>query len=308
MKAEPSQFVLAIDPGGSKVRAAVVDESGNVAHRRQQSWRELTADGVVRQIVEMAESLVRTCQECQPTAIGVTIPGLADPEKGLWVEASFSGIRDLPLRDILEKKFGLPVALRNDAQACAMAERRFGGGRDVKHFLYLTISNGVGGAIWAGEGIYPGGWGNAGEIGHVTVVKNGRPCKCGSRGCLEMYAAGPGIVRNYMEQGGAAVDAMEIARKAEAGEPAAVKTFQLEGEYLGMAIAAACNLLNPQKVILGGGVSLAFSLFEAALRETVRAEMYCGANPNLEIIPSPLGENGGLLAAATLGFSYQPQA
>ncbi len=295
-----SSTILAIDIGGSKVRAAFVDEHGNVAHRRQQPWRELTADGVARQITEMAEMLLREHPECAAAAIGATIPGLADPARGMWVEASFSGIRDLPLGEMLEKKFGLPVALRNDAQACALAEKRFGGGRDAAHFLYITVSNGVGGAIWAGDGIFTGGYGNAGEIGHVTVVPGGRPCQCGSRGCLEMYAAGPGIMRNYTEQGGGPLTADQIAARAIAGEAAAVKTFQLEGEYLGSAIAAACNLLNPQKVVIGGGVSLAFPLFGPTLRETVQREIYCGANPNLEIIPSPLGENGGLLAAAAL--------
>lgn len=298
--------LLAVDIGGSKFRVGVVSADGTVKCKDVFPWKELTAEGVVTQILEAAEAVLSRHPEFRPAAIGATIPGLADPKRGIWVEASFSGIRDIPLAAILTERFGLPTKLDNDGQACALAEKRFGAAKDADHFLYLTVSNGVGGAIWAGGGLYYGAHGNAGEIGHVTVVENGRPCKCGSCGCLEMYAAGPGVVRNYLELGGSETlggqpaSAELIAKEAEAGEPTAVKTFELEGLYLGRAVAAACNLLNPEKVILGGGVSLAFSLFGPTLRRTVDEQIYRGANPGLTIIPTPLFENGGMLAAAAL--------
>ena len=176
----------------------------------------------------------------------------------------------------------------------------------MKDFLYLTVSNGCGGAIFMGDLLYYGASGNAGEIGHVCVEPQGRQCNCGARGCLEMHAAGPALVKNYLEVGGLsqlqgqAPNAKAIADLARGGDPAALETYRLEGVYLGRAIAAACNLLNPSKVIIGGGISLAFDLFQASLWDTLRQYIYWNANQQLTIQPTALGYNGGLLGAAAV--------
>jgi glucokinase len=156
--------------------------------------------------------------------------------------------------------------------------------------------------------LYRGAIGNAGEIGHCVVVEDGRPCKCGSNGCLEAYAAGPAIVQNYVEQGGSPeidgmpADAKRIAQCAREGDAAAVRAFILEGQYLGKMIATAANLFNPQKVVIGGGISLAFDIYGGILKRTVSDYLYIKANPGLEILPTPLGYYGGLLGAAAVAF------
>jgi len=238
----------------------------------------------------------------------VTIPGLADPVRGIWVESSFLGIRDLPIAQVLAHEFGLPAFADNDGQACALGEKLFGACRDTSDFMYVTVSNGIGASVFAHNRIYGGNDGNAGELGHCTVVENGRPCKCGNRGCLEVHAAGPAIARNYVELGGkplpdgSPADAAAIARRAQEAEPEALATYALEGEYLGKMLAVACNLLNPAKIVLGGGVSLAFPLFEQALKRTLWARLYRAANPSLAVLPTALGYDGGLLGAASVGF------
>lgn len=300
---------LAIDIGGSKCVAGLVDERGTIHGKRRFVWQTLNEQAMLEDIYREGKALLKEHPDLSPSFIGASIPGLADPEKGLWVEASFSGIRDLPIAARLSEAFGLPAYIDNDGQACALAEHMFGVGRDTGDFLYITVSNGIGGSIFANGRLYGGTGGTAGEIGHCTVVENGRPCKCGLCGCLEAHAAGPAIARNYQELGGTPMpdggtaDAAEIARRARAGEEIAILVFHMEGMYLGKVIATACNLLNPAKVILGGGVSLAFPLFEDSLRETVNKHLYRNANPNLQILPTPLGYDGGLLGAAAVGFT-----
>lgn len=299
---------LAIDIGGSKCVVGLVDDRGTIIGKKRFVWQQLKEQAMLADICREGKALLKDHPAISPSFIGASIPGLADPEKGLWVEASFSGIRDLPIAARLSKAFGLPAYIDNDGQACALAEHMFGAGQDAEDFLYITVSNGIGGSIFANGRLYGGVNGTAGEFGHCTVVENGRLCKCGLTGCLEAHAAGPAIARNYQELGGSPMqdgrpaDAAEIARRAREGEEIALSVFQMEGMYLGKIIATACNLLNPAKVILGGGVSLAFSLFENSLRETVNKHLYRSANPNLQILPTPLGYDGGLLGAAAVGF------
>ena len=298
--------ILAIDIGGSKYMTGLLNEEGGIYAANRCACTPGSGEKVMAGIIAAARLLLEKNPDYRPDCIGVTIPGLADPKMGYWVEASFSGINNIPVAAILSKEFDIPVYIDNDAQACALAERLFGACRGVGDFLYLTVSNGIGGAIFAKDSLYYGAFGNAGELGHITVVENGRPCKCGKSGCLEMYAAGPGIVRNYMELGGCGttekreVDAKYIAGLAAKEDPLAVETFKLEGYYLGKAIAGACNLINPRYVIIGGGVSLAFAVYEKYLLENIRRFIYRSANKELKIMPSAFGYNGGLLGAAAV--------
>ena len=153
------------------------------------------------------------------------------------------------MAEILTKEFGLPAYVDNDVNACAIAEKRFGCCKDVKDFAWITVSNGIGGALYLNNDIYYGAFGNAGEIGHFTVVDGGRPCNCGSSGCLEMHAAGPAILKNYEEKTGNVKTAKELSEMARDGDKEAAAIFNLEGEYLGKAVAAlACMWWSTQKM------------------------------------------------------------
>ena len=298
--------VLALDIGGSKLMVGLATLQGTILCSEKFLWDALSPAAILAMIQEKASRMLVDYPQHQPSAIGVTIPGLADSAKGLWVESSFSGIENLAIAEELTNCFGLPAYIGNDAQACALAESYYGSGKGTDHFLYVTVSNGVGGALFLNGKLYCGARGNAGEIGHCVVVENGRTCKCGSKGCLEMYAAGPGVVKNYRELGGKSqmsgqpASAQLIAQLARTGDEAARKTFELEGYYLGKAIAAACNLLNPERVIIGGGISLAFDVFEQSLKSTFFQSIYQKANKNVIIEPTPLRYSGGLLGAVAL--------
>ena len=308
ISADNREPVLAVDIGGSKFIVGLVSAAGEILCSERHTWTELSPEGVVRDICGAVHSLLASHANYRPAIMGATIPGLADPEKGIWVEASFSGIRDLPFARIMETEFSIPVRIDNDVNACAKAERLFGccGGTD--HFVWMTISNGIGGSVFANGSLYYGSRGNAGEIGHIVVEEgpNARPCKCGHCGCAEMHASGLAVAKNYISLGGSAeIDgafptAKTIAVLAINGDKTALAAYELEGLYLGRVIGAAVNLLNPQKVVIGGGVSLSFDLFRPSLEKTLAAHVYGAANPCFTVEPTALGYNAGLLGAASL--------
>jgi glucokinase len=304
------EMALAVDIGGSKFIVGLVKSSGEILCMERYVWTELSPEGVVRDIKKAVHSLLAAYSKYHPTVIGATIPGLADPKKGIWVEAIFSGIRLLPFVSIMENEFSLPVYIDNDVNACAKAEKLFGCCKEVDHFIWVTVSNGIGGSIYANNNLYYGSAGNAGEIGHVIVEEGpaARPCKCGSSGCAEMHASGLAIAQNYLSLGGKPeidgepATAKSIEALARGGDKTAIAAYELEGIYLGRAIGAAVNLLNPQKVVIGGGVSLGFDLFRPSLLKTLETHIYRNANISVTVEPTILGYAAALLGAAALCF------
>lgn len=296
---------LCLDIGGSKYVVGIIRRDGTIVAKRAGRWKNLTVDHVMSTLIAESRLLISETRET-PAAIGATIPGLTDAERGLWVEASFSGIRNLPICALLTEALGLPAYCENDGSAYALAEMIFGCCQDVSDFIFMNVSNGIGGAIVTGGKLLRGHRGSAGEFGHCHIVDGGRDCKCGQQGCLEAYAAGPAITRNYIEMGGDPADAKLIADRARAGDdPYAQAVYDLEGEYLGRVLATAINLLNPERVVIGGGVSLAFDLFEENLRTTIADHTYSSANPNVDVRPTPLGYDAGLYSGAAIAISQR---
>jgi glucokinase len=308
-----------VDIGGSKFITALVGDTGLVLASEKRLWTLNEAgaipgaESLIADLKHAIRSLLAANPQYRPAAMGATIPGLADPEKGMWIEASFSGIRDLAFGSIMEDEFRLPVSIDNDVRACALAERRWGccANPPVDDFLWVTVSNGIGGCVFARGKPYRGGSGNAGEIGHLIVEEGpaARPCKAGHAGCAEMHASGRALALNYLCLGGQKTvngeepTAKNIAALARRGDRAALAAYELEGLYLGRAIGAAVNLLSPAKVVIGGGVSLDFALFKTPLEQSFRTHVYQNANPDLVIEPSPLGYKAALLGAAALVLS-----
>jgi len=238
-----------------------------------------------------------------PVAAGATIPGLADSAKGIWCYAPFSGISEIPIVRILEEKLGLPVYIENDVNACAVGEKMFGNCREDSDFLWMTVSNGIGGAFFLNGKLYTGSCSNAGEIGHLTVEEHdGALCGCGKRGCLEAMASGKGIERAYAEKTGESKTAQEIAELAKSGSEAAKEVFRAAGQYIGKAISLSVNLLNIQKVIVGGGVSQSFDLWKASMEQAVVNFLFQKANPCLQIEQTGLGYDAALIGAAAVAM------
>ena len=318
MKTGPTgNLVLAIDIGGSKLMTAACQTVQNTQfqytefHALSKSHCVLPPTTNADDLLGLIDACVSDTLDaaglsiCEMCAIGVNIPGLAEPQTGTWVYACFSGIRNFPIAGILAEKYQKPVFIENDVNACALAEKYFGACREVDDFLWVTVSNGVGGGLVLSGDVFSGSSGNAGEIGHFCVEENealANPCGCGNLGCLEAQAAGPGIAKRYKKRTGNDAGAEQIAALARQGNTDALAVYEKTGYYLGKAIAAAVNLVNPGKVVLGGGVSQSFDLFYPELHKTLQRQMFRDANQKLVIEQTQLGTDAALAGAAAIAL------
>lgn len=299
--------VLAYDIGGSKILAGLVTRGGEILRTVKEKLPPTSTQADVEAtLFAHGEQLLQT-PDVEVTAIGLNVPGLADPARGMWVYAPFSGIADYPIGQRLTEKFGLPVYLENDVNACAWAEKVYGCCREVDDYLWVTVSNGVGGGLVLGGKVYGGAFGASGEIGHVVVdySPEARQCPCGHRGCLEAMGAGPGIAWRYAKAVGEQenpADAAKISQLAREGDPIALKVMEDTGRYVGRAMGAAAGLLNLPRYVLGGGVMESWDLIlpfvEASFRETAFAK----PNEKAEIVHTALGYEAGLMGAASLAW------
>lgn len=294
------KHVLAIDIGGSKLVCGVVAEDGTVLRTAGEPLcKEDGLEGLLLAVERCGHAVMGT--ELLST-VGATIPGLTDKVKGLWVYAPFSGLANIPIAELLKERFQLPVAIENDVNACARAEMLWGVCQEKRDFLWMTVSNGVGGALVLRGELYTGTCGNAGEVGHLCVEEDATRallCGCGRYGCLEAMASGQGLAKRYAEVG---VTAKEIGMRAREGEIKACAVMAETGCYVGRAIADCVNILNLEAVILGGGVALDFALFESALQEAYQRRVFTRANPSVKIGVTGLGYHAALLGAATVAL------
>jgi predicted NBD/HSP70 family sugar kinase len=301
------RVILAVDIGGSKYVVGIISETGKIITKERYVWNDTSTKGITNQIISVIEKFLCNFSDSKISAIGITIPGLADPSTGMWISSSYFGLKNLPIVRIIQGNIPLPVYIDNDAKACALAEKWLGTGINCNDFLYMTVSTGVGGAFFLNGDLYYGGYGNAGEVGECVIVENGRLSKNGRRGTLEMYASTTGLVKNYIEAGGREkingqeLNGAVLSFLAEKGDKSALVAFEQMGYSLGLVIATACNMLNIKKVIIGGGLSLAFIYFKMKLEETVLKNYYSKTDP-IVIEPSSLGYDGALLGAAALAL------
>jgi glucokinase len=307
--------VLAIDIGGTKMAAGIVDATGTL-QRHQQVPTRPTGDGEGEALWRTLLALVDVvCDGGLPDAIGV---GCGGPMR--WPEGAVSPLnlpawRDFPLRARLRDRFpDAVVRVANDAVAMAIGEHWRGAARAAHGLLGIVVSTGVGGGLILDGRVLHGLTGNAGHIGHVVVDPAGPDCACGGRGCLEAIARGPAVVQRAVEQGWHPVsdqppDGRSLLAAAQAGDEIAIAAFARAGTALGVAIASAVHLLELDVVAVGGGLSNAGDLLlgpaRAAFARHVRLEFAAGAR----ILPASLGAAAGLVGAAALvgcGDQYWP--
>lgn len=293
--------ILAVDMGGSKLLAGIVSPEGKVLSVvRAELPRTYDASLLKSALLSLLDQV--DTSSC--VAAGVSLPGLADSKTGTLLYAPFSGIRNFKAAQIISDRTKLSAAGDNDVNACAVGEARFGVCQNVSDFLWVTVSNGIGGSIFANGALYTGSAGNAGEVGHLCVVPNGRKCGCGRKGCLEAEAAGPAISAAYEKKTGRVVSAKELAGLAET-DRAAKAVWNRTGYLLGKGIYMAANILNPEKIVIGGGVSMAFSLLTPGLNKARREFLFSDANPHLTVVPTGLGYHASLLGAAALACGLE---
>ncbi|MCC6036986.1 MAG: ROK family protein [Armatimonadetes bacterium] len=299
--------VIGVDVGGTKMTAALANRDGKIVKLlRIQTRREEGAEGGFKAICEMVKSLLDEAQTqgLSVGKIGVGFGGPVDFERGtVYLSHHVPGWENFPLKAELERSFGVPVTVDNDANAGTLGEWMFGAGKGVNDLLYVNIGTGIGGGIVSG-GKMVRGWRNlAGEIGHMTVKPDGPTCTCGRKGCLEALASGSAIGREGTERLGRPVRSEEVFRLAEQGDPIAKQILAEAVDALAFAIGAAANLFNPKKVILGGGVAEAPEhLLIEPLREHLVRYTLPQVYEGLEVVRAQLGYDAGIMGAVALAL------
>jgi glucokinase len=301
------KHVIALDVGGTGMKAALIGAEGEVLHRaRRATGREHGPDAVITAVLDFAAAL-RAHGEREfgepASAAGVAVPGIVDADRGLAVYAANLGWRDVPLPALLSERLGgVPVAFGHDVRTGGLAEGRIGAGRGTDRFLFVALGTGIAGALGIDGRVEAGAHGFAGEIGHIVVRPGGAPCPCGQRGCLERYASAAAVggawaaVRGKPEAG--AADAADCARAVAAGDEKAAEVWRAAVDALADGLVTAVTLLDPRILIIGGGLAEAGRTLFDPLRDALRARVTFQRLP--DVVPATLGEHAGCLGAGLL--------
>ncbi len=305
---------IGIDIGGTKIAGALVDEEGNIVRESRVPTPAGSADAVVDAVVSLIQEL---SSEHKVLGAGVAIAGFIDSLQSEVLYAPNLSFRNEPFKAKLEAKLDIPVLLENDANAAGWAEYRYGAGRGFKHMVMLTIGTGVGGAVITNSRMLRGGFGIAGELGHIRVVPEGRLCGCGARGCIEQYGSGTALLRSAIELADSSDAGGERLRelRKQAGELKGEQVYQAItegdhgalgllrelGSWLGQTIATLSAVLDPEVVVIGGGVSAAGALLIDPIREAFQANMPAhGFRPELQVRVAEFVNDAGVVGAADL--------
>lgn len=303
-------LILALDFGGTKLASGLIDaRSGQVLAARRCPTPSAAAASYAA-MLEMVGALLAQAPK-PPRAAGVSFGGPVEAD-GRTVRRSMHipGWDAAPLALWVERDTGLPCGIANDADAAALAEQRYGAGRGAANLLYMTVSTGIGGGIVIAGAIYRGARAWAGEVGHQVLDPHGPPCACGRNGCLEALSSGLAVARAaratlaasaapsvLRDQPTGQISAQTVAEAAAAGDALAGTVWTTAMDWLGIGIANAANILNPERVVLGGGMTGAGALLFNPVRQVVARR---ALDPALTVVPAALGEHVGLLAGAAV--------
>ena len=303
--------IIAVDLGGTQIRVAAFNAGSETPDTMQRT--PTRGDGsTFERLCALIQAVIVEQEKVEKIVVG--IPGPLNPVTGeVYSAPNIPGWENFPVGPELEKHFGVPVRIGNDANLAALGEWRFGAGRGHKHLIYMTISTGIGGGVINDDHLLLGVRGLAAEMGHVTVQPDGPICSCGQYGHLESYSAGPAIALYAKEQIRAGVEsslknkntitARDVSEAAEQGDTLAILTLERAGNYLGMALASFVHLFNPSIVVFGGGVSFSGKFLLDPVRKSLQKHVMDQSYINeLVIAHAALGDNAGLMGALALGL------
>ncbi len=293
------QMIGAVDIGGTKIAAGLVSASGVVLARAAcatQAGRG-PRDALAR-IRETIDSMTARVGG-EMAGIGVGCTGPVDALSSVIGDVPFlPGWQGFDLAAALSATFGVRVALENDADAAALGEAAWGAGKDVRRFIFITVSTGIGGGMVFDGRLYRGANGAHPEVGHHIIDGSGPLCSCGARGCWESLAGGLAFAERYNAATGEALDAREICKAAESGQPRALEAVAREGYYLGLGLANLITLFAPDAIALGGGVMQSQRLFWEEMCAVIRASCRLVPHEQVRVVPAVLGTDVGLIGAA----------
>jgi glucokinase len=293
-----TDLVLALDFGGTKIAAALVDPSGSVVRSSRVPTPAADPWGAVA-------SVVSTVVQSDPVSgVGIASAGPVDTVAGTVSPINVPSWQAFPLRQAVAELFpGVPVELAGDGVCMALGEHWRGAGQGSRFMVGLVVSTGVGGGLVLNGHPFGGRTGNAGHIGHLVVEPDGAPCTCGGRGCVETVAGGPRMVEWARRKGWQApddADAAHLAAAALTGEEIPLEAFERAGRAVGMAIAGAAAMCDLDLAVIGGGVAQAGNLLFDPVRRTLKTHAGLSYLADLEVRPAELGGEAGLVGAAAL--------
>jgi len=306
-------YIIGVDIGGTKTSVSLGNPRGQILIRQVFPSGEVqTTLSQIKRIIRAY--LARYDKERKKTkGIGISCPGPLDLKKGVLIASpNMPTWRNVPLKRIFSRSFALAVAVDNDANCAALGEKTFGAGKDVKNLFYYTVSTGIGGGLIIDGKVYHGASFDAGEIGHSVVLPKGPKCNCGKRGCLEALASGTaiaGIARERVTGNSLIlklagkkrdINAEIVARAALKGDKLARAIYEQAAFYLGLSAANVIQILNPEMIVIGGGVSKAGKILFGPMAKTART--FCWVRPyrSCKIVPAKLKDTVGDLGAISL--------
>jgi glucokinase len=305
-------LAVGVDLGGTQVRAALVDHGGTVLTRAAAPTDAVGGPrAVLQQIQQLIAEITRGVELALLAGVGVCAPGPLDSEAGVVLGIpTLPGWVDIPIVDWLSEALRLPVTLENDGVAAAIGEWRFGAGRGLTDFVYVTVSTGIGGGVIADGSVLRGRRRLAAHLGHMTIDPQGEVCTCGNRGCWEAQASGTALgdfarklaaqtPGSALSRQGAAVDARHVVEAARTGDELGLQLVAREAELLGIGIVNLLHLYSPTAVVIGGGLSNGFDLLRPGIEQHIRTRALPPFR-EVAIVAAQLGQNSGVVGAASL--------
>ena len=304
---------IAIDVGGTQIRVALFPEKGIVPLRQERIATQCIGESAENRIMGLIAKI--WSDQDKILSIGIAAPGPLDPRTGVIIAApNIPSWINLPLRNLIQNRFKVPVTLGNDANLAAYGEWKYGAGQGYHNLIYLTISTGIGGGVILDDHLLLGERGLATELGHVTILPDGPMCSCGQRGHLESISSGTAIAQYVVEalhQGTPSSlpldpvpTSKEIAKAALTGDVLSKEAFKRAGTYLGLALANYVHIFNPAIIICGGGVSRSGDLIFGPARESLnRFVMDRVYLQNLTLTTAGLGDDSGIMGALAMARS-----
>jgi len=308
-----ASVTIGADLGGTKLAVGVVDSRDETL-----ADTEVPSTGYSQEAVIdlLAQEIGRLAGEWpDAVAAGVGIPATIDFDRGYAISTVNLGLEEMPVRDLLTERLGMPVVIDNDANLALLAEAEIGAARGTRNALMLTLGTGVGGALWLNGALYRGSAGAGAELGHMVVEFDGPKCQgnCPGRGCLEVFASGTGIGRMGREEAdrvpdselgrraaaGEEIDARVVGQAAREGDPAALAAIDRAGRYLGTGLVSYANIFQPEVIVIGGGAMALGDLLLDPAREEVRSR---ALRPMCDtpVVMAELGPAAGMIGAAIL--------
>lgn len=291
-----------IDLGGTKIEGAVMDSSrpGEALFRlRRETGATQGYEHILSQIEGVLSDLESASGLSRPSKIGIGTPGVLEPSTGRLKNSNTACLNDQPILQDLERLTGSRILMANDANCFALAEALVGAAAGSGVVFGVILGTGAGGGVVVNGRVLPGLHGIAGEWGHNPLRGESCPCYCGRSGCIEGVIAGPSLERFYREQGGETIRLPEISLRAKAGEQLAIQTLERLREKFAESIAAVINILDPDAIVIGGGVGNIPLLYEEQTRECVLAHIF-NKELRTRILPPILGDSAGVFGAALL--------